>query len=114
MCGIFGVTQSQVPIDLSLVVRMGRAVRHRGPDDEGYLFLSTGGERIECIGENTAPGCDGVPVAATRGRAIRTALGHRRLAILDPTSAGHRPMSSESGRFWITYNGEVYNFVELR
>lgn len=58
--------------------------RHRGPDDDGVASL------------------DGV------------FLGSRRLSILDLSSAGHMPMSDPSGRWWIAYNGEVYNFAELR
>src|SRR3954452_19578722 len=58
----------------------------RGPDGEGY-YVDDGG---------------------------RLGLGHRRLAILDPTPAGRQPMSYANGRYWLTYNGEIYNFIELR
>ncbi len=63
---------------------MTDAVIHRGPDGEGYFSEGSLG------------------------------LGHRRLAIIDPTPAGHQPMHTEDGRFVLSYNGEVYNFQELR
>lgn len=63
---------------------------HRGPDGEG----------IEVF-----PSADG---------SVPAALGHRRLSIIDPTPRGAQPMSYARGRYWITYNGELYNFRELR
>jgi asparagine synthase (glutamine-hydrolysing) len=85
MCGIAGVlSRDGSPVPHELVRRMTDAIEHRGPDDEGQYV-------------------DG-PVG----------LGNRRLAIIDPTPDGHQPMSAEDGRVVLTYNGEVYNFRELR
>jgi asparagine synthase (glutamine-hydrolysing) len=70
---------------------MLESVEHRGRDDQG-VWVSD-------------------PVDDS-GR--RAALGHRRLAILDPTPAGHEPMFSPDGRFVLTFNGEIYNYRELR
>src|SRR5437870_7013531 len=67
---------------------MGNALKHRGPDDEGSYFDNS--EKF-CIG-----------------------LGHKRLSILDLSIAARQPMCNEDGNIWITYNGEVYNFQELR
>ena len=63
---------------------------HRGPDGSGVHFF---------------PGGDG---------RVPAALGHRSLAIIDPSPRGAQPMSYANGRYWITYNGELYNFRELR
>jgi asparagine synthase (glutamine-hydrolysing) len=76
--------------DDALCWEMTRCMRHRGPDGEGVRAFS-----------------------ASHGRAPAV-LGHRRLAILDPTERGAQPMADRSGRYWITYNGEIYNFRELR
>lgn len=85
MCGIAGIIALNGKLDLRARIRaMTDAVRHRGPDGEGHHI-------------------DG-----------RVALGHRRLAILDLSAAGHQPMASTDGWRLITFNGEIYNFLELR
>src|SRR5919206_1879927 len=84
MCGIAGVLdRSGAPVPLRVLRRMGDAIAHRGPDDQGQFV-------------------DG-PVG----------LANRRLAILDLSPLGHMPMADESGTLVITYNGEIYNFREL-
>ncbi len=88
MCGIVGLWQRRRGVAdgvSSVRAGMGR-LRHRGPDDDGMFSGDEG--------------------ALT--------LGHRRLAVIDTSSAGHQPMASEDGRFVVTYNGEIYNYRELR
>jgi asparagine synthase (glutamine-hydrolysing) len=85
MCGIAGILHRDGrPASPIALKRMTDALAHRGPDGEGSFV-------------------DGA-----------VALGHRRLAIIDLSSDGHQPMTSDDGRFVFTYNGEVYNFNELR
>jgi asparagine synthase (glutamine-hydrolysing) len=85
MCGIAGVLHLDgSPVEAAVVEAMGEAVRHRGPDGHGALTEG--------------------PVG----------LAHRRLAILDLTDAARQPMRTADGRFALVYNGEVYNFAELR
>lgn len=72
--------------DRSLLERMTSIIAHRGPDDSG-IYISA---------------------------AAQVGLGNRRLSIIDLSAAGRMPMSNENGRVWITYNGEIYNFRELR
>lgn len=86
MCGICGFVYSERsrPASEQRLLMMRDSLTHRGPDDAGNYL---------------APGI---------------ALGSRRLAILDLSERGHMPMSSPDGRHWITYNGEVYNYRELR
>ncbi len=91
MCGIAGIVGEG---DRGTVLAMTRALAHRGPDSEG-IFVD--------------PGAEG---AASEGRG-EVALGHRRLAIIG-LEGGAQPMSSAGGRFVITYNGELYNYRELR
>jgi asparagine synthase (glutamine-hydrolysing) len=91
MCGIAGILTTSLSCEEAgrAVERMTDAVRHRGPDDAGVAIVSR------------AP------------HAPSVILGHRRLAIIDLSSAGRQPMSDGEGR-WITYNGEIYNYRELR
>jgi asparagine synthase (glutamine-hydrolysing) len=86
MCGIVGIFDSQGKrnFDEALFSRMNDSQTHRGPDDAGLHF---------------EPGL---------------ALGHRRLSILDLSPAGHQPMKSDDGEVIVVFNGEIYNFMELR
>lgn len=93
MCGICGkITFNAGEIDRNIIQRMTDALAHRGPDEEG-VYLSGG------MSQNSP---------------VRVALGHRRLKIIDLSSNGHQPMCNEDGSVWIAYNGEIYNFKELR
>src|SRR3970040_2387369 len=85
MCGISGIyNRSKEPVSIQEIKRMNEALAHRGPDGEGYYI-------------------DG-----------HIALGHKRLAILDPTARGNQPMSSKDGTWTIVFNGCIYNFLELK
>ena len=85
MCGILGIIDKK-PIDFNLLLNMRDVLTHRGPDDGGMWL------RMD----------------------KRVGLAHRRLSIIDLSPAGHQPMSDEEGKVWITYNGEIYNFKEIR
>jgi len=85
MCGIVGkLNLNSKPVTAAEIKSMGRAIGHRGPDDEGIW---------------------------TKGP---VGLGNRRLSIIDLSPAGHQPLSNEDKTVWITFNGEIYNFQELR
>jgi asparagine synthase (glutamine-hydrolysing) len=103
-------------------------MNHRGPDDAGYVFFQidptgrSNGLWREYFEKDFSLGhpdyFSGMPPVlepSPEGREHwQLALGHRRLSILDLTSAGHQPMADPEKKIWITYNGEVYNFRELR
>jgi asparagine synthase (glutamine-hydrolysing) len=89
MCGIAGIVaygENAPPPDKNELIGIRDAMAKRGPDGEG-LWISNDG---------------------------RVGLAHRRLAIIDLTETGRQPMASEDGRFTVTFNGEIYNYQELR
>jgi asparagine synthase (glutamine-hydrolysing) len=86
MCGITGQINFSAPVKEGSVIAMNEALKHRGPDGDG-VYISP---------------------------AQNAGLGHRRLSFLDLSVAGKQPMCNEDGTLWLTYNGEVYNYVELK
>jgi asparagine synthase (glutamine-hydrolysing) len=121
MCGIVGIVQSN-PVDVQQFARMNDLIRHRGPDDEGIVIFPAQG--AVCLGGNDTPSferIDSLPYQPVAHRnewfadrpATYLALGHRRLSIVDLSPFGHQPMSYMD-RYWTVYNGEVYNYLELR
>ena len=85
MCGIAGILNlNGEPVSPRILKKMTNAISHRGPDGEGHYIDGSMG------------------------------LGHRRLAIIDLSPAGHQPMISSNKRFILSYNGEIYNFQQLR
>src|ERR1039458_9857272 len=103
MCGIFG-TFNPRGIDPAMLVGAVTKLRHRGPDDEGYLFVNTArGGTLACGGEDSDTRLDLPPAAGIQGAAYNLALGFRRLAILDLSIAGHQPMPSTDRRCWIVF-----------
>jgi asparagine synthase (glutamine-hydrolysing) len=88
-------------------------LRHRGPDDEGFVLVAEGKAR-SFRGADSIPEVGELPdfrTAAPQGESV--ALGSRRLSIIDLSPSGHMPMSDEAGN-WVVFNGEIYNYRELR
>ena len=91
MCGIVGIIGLRAPVSAELLERVTRSLAHRGPDDSGTVILrGSVHEKIE------------------------VGLGNRRLAVLDLSPLGHQPMNDPTTGNWIVYNGEVYNFRQVR
>ena len=129
MCGIVGaVSLSRPSINVTYAKPMADKIAHRGPDDAGYLFFHTGMKHNKKISffqnmtDDQFKNVDDMLPSIECSSAQRELnshdydlyLGHRRLSILDITHAGHQPMSDLSKNIWIAYNGEIYNFAQLR
>jgi asparagine synthase (glutamine-hydrolysing) len=112
MCGIAALYEPGAPAWLAEVTRaMTRAVRHRGPDGEGFASFGADATATPWLSDETPPGVAGAreaPSGAVLG------FGHRRLSILDLSIAGHQPMPDARDECWLIFNGEIYNYVELR
>src|ERR1700674_5081500 len=91
MCGIPGILARDTQIPPAVLAQATRSLAHRGPDDSGTVLLKE-----------------------TQPEPLEIGLGHRRLAILDLSPLGHQPMQDPVSGNWIVYNGEIYNFRELR
>jgi asparagine synthase (glutamine-hydrolyzing) len=104
MCGICGfVSLKPVQNGERILQRMVEALRHRGPDGCGVWI---GDAEKRSNGDTEKRG---------RGETEKYAyIGHTRLAIIDLSEAGKQPMPNEDGSVWVSYNGEIYNFLELR
>jgi asparagine synthase (glutamine-hydrolysing) len=120
MCGIYGLIQAH-PFDRKELIQMSELLRHRGPDDEGILLIGKNSTSIyggkDTPSKSYTQDINYCPRETIPDYGMHTnggiALGHRRLAIIDLTANGHQPMSFRN-RYWITYNGEVYNYLEIR
>lgn len=116
MCGIVGIWKLDGgAVDVTCLQSAADALRHRGPDDEGYLLVNTRASRaISCGGSDTDYGLTLPNLNEFKTEQFDLAFGFRRLSILDLSPAGHQPMSSPDGKLWIIFNGEIYNYKELR
>ncbi|HPN85179.1 MAG TPA: asparagine synthase (glutamine-hydrolyzing), partial [Victivallales bacterium] len=106
---------------VSNIFKMTDIVRHRGPDDEGFAVFGNNPSDIGIYGGDNTPenvySCGlGFPPKQKHPSEVhgKIALGHRRLSIIDLSAHGHQPMSYKNGRYWIVYNGEIYNHIEIR
>jgi asparagine synthase (glutamine-hydrolysing) len=91
MCGIFGMLANNCSVPLTILEQATDSLAHRGPDDRGTVVIE----------DKTMP-------------LLEIGLGSRRLAILDLSPQGHQPMQDPETGNWIVYNGEIYNFRELK
>jgi asparagine synthase (glutamine-hydrolysing) len=116
MCGITGLWNlDHRKIHPGLFAAMTNTLRHRGPDDEGYVFFDTENGKYRYLhGDETTPEARQGTEHVSSSREADLAFGFRRLSIVDLSSHGHQPMSDASGRYHIVFNGEIYNYKALR
>jgi asparagine synthase (glutamine-hydrolysing) len=116
MCGFHGIVASRplAAADLRRLEHGTNLLRHRGPDDEGYVIVHRDGRAQRLRGNDSIGACaDQAHIHAATPGGESVALGARRLAIVDLTPDGHMPMPDDRGN-WLVFNGEIYNHQELR
>ena len=118
MCGIFGMVRvsDHAYVTTAALVEATQIVRHRGPDDEGYLLWSRRDIPRLYAGSETAPRSAAVHGLSRMAPNDKwdVALGHRRLSIVDLSPGGYQPMIHGASGLAVAFNGEIYNHIELR
>ncbi len=102
MCGIAGIINNNQSFDTKSLLLMSDSLKHRGPDDHGFLLWNR---------KDAVTLCKDITEQFNK---IQVAFIHRRLSIIDLTSTGWQPMGTADGRYFIVFNGEIYNYLELR
>jgi asparagine synthase (glutamine-hydrolysing) len=119
MCGISGQI-SKSRINLDSFVKMNQIIEHRGPDDEGFVLFNESGAFTFGSSQSNVEiwkhKLDYLPNETIENSTFNAniAFGHRRLSILDLSVTGHQPMCADDKRYWITFNGEIYNYLEIK
>lgn len=111
MCGIAGIVSNECNINVSEFAVAVDALAHRGPDDEGYALIIDNRELIHARGNETNPYFSYLPNIGDYEKAYAV-FGHRRLSIIGIGEEGHQPFTKYG--YTLTYNGEIFNYVELR
>lgn len=116
MCGILSVINLSGKTTGAQLIDATRVITHRGPDDEGFLTWVPGEDPAIWAGDDTATSTENhwkyKKIKPEAG--FKVGFGHRRLSILDLSSAGHQPMMYKKAGLAITYNGEIYNYLEVK
>lgn len=122
MCGIAGIiTKTNTTSLKDEVFAMSQAIKHRGPDGEGFAFFSESkalpaySNETPLVNKQSQSFLFNPNVALQNVQGdFNIAFSHRRLSIIDLTESGHQPMCDTSANYWITFNGEVYNYIEIK
>ena len=112
MCGITGIIYTDKYGDPADIKKMSDAIAHRGPDGEGFLAINSRTRTVTALAGKKTP--VSLPSLENFNGEADVFLTHRRLAIIDLSTAGHQPMANADGTLWITFNGEIYNYKTLR
>jgi len=121
MCGISGIISLDKINVAQAVFSMSKILAHRGPDGEGFYFFDGETDVVACSNDtpidiqnaslNYAPKTN---ITDINNEDIKVGFAHRRLAIIDLEATGHQPQCNADANIWLTFNGEIYNYIELK
>ncbi len=119
MCGIAGIIDlDRKPVEPGLLLAMNQAIAHRGPDDEGYVLIDQASSRLRHYSGPTSPVDIRSRFPMLRpelpAHGFNIGLSHRRFSIIDLSSGGHQPFFDPEQEYCVVFNGEIYNYVEVR
>lgn len=115
MCGICGTLNLNNTIQTDQLLSMTRVLRHRGPDDEGFVLGDTEKKIFKTFHhDETIDSIKAKTSCLENNFNANLGFGFRRLSILDLSENGHQPMQFEEAGLWIVFNGEIYNYIEIR
>jgi asparagine synthase (glutamine-hydrolysing) len=116
MCGILSIINTKVNAGSEQLVKACEIIKHRGPDDEGFLTWQPGEQPVVWAGRDTAASTLShfQYKTLTPGQGFKVGFGHRRLSILDLSPMGHQPMVYKDAALALTFNGEIYNYLEIK
>lgn len=116
MCGIAGILNFRKTLPLEDLIKVSEGIKHRGPDDEGYYVIHKSNDKgLEYTGDASNENIQEIDhIEQAKENRFQFGLAHRRFSILDTSRLGHQPMLSNEKDIVLTFNGEIFNFVELR
>lgn len=116
MCGIAGVLNFKGHSPLNHLIKLSDGMKHRGPDDEGfYVIHKVGNKGVDYIGNSSNPNItDFKHFNTAQSQSFTQGILHRRFSILDTSIKGHQPIKTEDGKLILSFNGEIFNYVEIR
>ncbi len=112
MCGIAGIYNPK-GVDVKEVVSLSQTLKHRGPDDEGFFLSNFLSDNI-CRGKDTISALQHLKPLSEINTQQNLALIHRRLSIIDVSKLGHQPFIANDENYVLIFNGEIYNYKEIR
>ena len=116
MCGISGIIAIKESVNINQLVKMSSSMSHRGPDDEGFYVIQNNDLKgIELVSNNSDKKIINLKnIKDIKSEKFKYGFSHRRFSILDTSINGHQPMVSDDKKIVLSFNGEIFNYKEIK